>query len=91
MRLQFATWCYICCMTRQNFELGVWRLYHVAWVVGLAFLLLAMGERIWRSHEYERESEWLIFLFVFISATVGPLIFKYVVRWIYRGFFPKAQ
>jgi hypothetical protein len=89
-KLPSATWCYIYCMTRENFELGVWRLYHVIWVVGLASLLVAMGGKIWEAHEFEEDLEWLIFLFALVSAIAGPLIFKYVVRWIYRGFFPKV-
>lgn len=76
-------------MTRQNFELGVWRLYHVAWLLLLGSVLVVTVADNLRVYKYG-DVEVLAVVLPIAAAALLPLVGKYVVRWIYRGFFPKA-
>ncbi|KWT83707.1 MULTISPECIES: hypothetical protein [unclassified Variovorax] len=75
-------------MNRGNFEVGVQRLYYVVWTVWstgwVAALMLNFYEDGFDMDRVVlRGGIWL--------GIIAPPLIMFAVRWIYRGFFPKAD
>ena len=79
-------------MNLQRFETGIQRAYYVAWAGLVAVALfgavmnMAQREDPFLMTPYVRED-----IFILVVTIVGPLVVMHLVRWIYRGFFPKAN
>ena len=75
-------------MKREHFEVGVQRVYYVAWGLWLfAWCCAAVSDARYRlkySHEFDIE-EWVTCA---VWAVLPPPVLMFAVRWIYRGFFP---
>ena len=74
-------------MTRTNIETGMQRLYYVAW----ACLVIggSIGGGIW---VFEDHSHRLDDVVIWIGFVIGlPPALMFAVRWVYRGFMPKAN
>jgi hypothetical protein len=72
-------------MTRSRFELGIQRLYYVFWACTLVF---GIGVLVTVSRERGmRTDDWHAWVGIFV---VAPPAMMFAVRWVYRGFLPKA-
>lgn len=71
-------------MNRANLEVGILRFYYVAWVCWSLGLSVNFIYRLFLRPNLAEAG------ISFVLAVFAPPILMFAVRWIYRGFLPKA-
>lgn len=74
-------------MTRQQFEVGIQRLYYVAWA---GFSLFYLGAALVETEVLPTSTNDIGIAIGFVLLVlVIPAVLMHLVRWIYRGFVPE--
>ncbi len=74
---------------RHRFEVGIQRLYYVLWGIGsplYVFMVISETEDTHLKTHWELQ---LLWVGLFSMAVIVPWVGMRLVRWVYRGFFPK--
>lgn len=72
----------------QSFEVGVQRLYYVAWLLFAGVGVYANGYNLSRQYGHIGDADLVEFVLGVLAVCIGPWITMRLIRWVYRGFIP---
>ena len=75
-------------MKLQSFEVGVQRLYYVAWLAVAATGVFVNVHNLSEQYGHIGDMDLIEFTAGVVVVCIGPWIAMRLIRWVYRGFVP---